>query len=195
MTIISSDHENEIQFFRNHIPCPRILKLIRRNKWFNPPVYVLTKDALYENEEFQHETEREREEIYESYDRGEDCIYQEIYFGEKENEKSTEGRIQELMETVQKVSSIFVTLYLCIFVSLCLCVCVSVCLYVFVSLCLWVFVSVCLCVFVSLCLCVFLSLCLCVFVSLCLCVFVSLCLCSRRYIVARVVGPRFIALK
>ena len=40
MTIISSDHENEIQFFRNHIPCPRILKLICRNKWFNPPEYV-----------------------------------------------------------------------------------------------------------------------------------------------------------
>ena len=36
MTIISSDHENEIQFFRNHLPCPRILKMIRRNKWFNP---------------------------------------------------------------------------------------------------------------------------------------------------------------
>ena len=32
MTIISSDHENEIQFFRNHLSCPRILKMIRRNK-------------------------------------------------------------------------------------------------------------------------------------------------------------------
>ena len=29
MTIISSDHENEIQFFRYHIPCPRILKMIQ----------------------------------------------------------------------------------------------------------------------------------------------------------------------
>ena len=37
MTIISSYHKSEIQFFRNHTPCPRILKLIRRNKWFNPP--------------------------------------------------------------------------------------------------------------------------------------------------------------
>ena len=37
MTIISSYHENEIQFFRNHIHCSRILKLISRNKWFNPP--------------------------------------------------------------------------------------------------------------------------------------------------------------
>ena len=31
MTIISSDHKNVIQFFRNHLPCPRILKMIRRN--------------------------------------------------------------------------------------------------------------------------------------------------------------------
>ena len=37
MTIISSDHTNEIQFFRNHLPCPWRLKKIRRNKWFNPP--------------------------------------------------------------------------------------------------------------------------------------------------------------
>ena len=35
MTIISSDHENEI-----HLPCLRILKMIRRNKWFNPPDYI-----------------------------------------------------------------------------------------------------------------------------------------------------------
>ena len=39
MTIISADHENEIQFFQNHLPSPRILKMIRQNKWFNPPVY------------------------------------------------------------------------------------------------------------------------------------------------------------
>ena len=37
VTIISSDNEKEIPFFRNHLPCPRILKTIRRNKWFNPP--------------------------------------------------------------------------------------------------------------------------------------------------------------
>ena len=37
MTIISSYHKSEIQFFRNHIPFPRILKLIRRNKLSNPP--------------------------------------------------------------------------------------------------------------------------------------------------------------
>ena len=37
MTIISSDHENEIEFFRNHLRCPRILKMNCRNKWFNPP--------------------------------------------------------------------------------------------------------------------------------------------------------------
>ena len=29
MTIISLDHENEIQFFRNILPCPRILKMIQ----------------------------------------------------------------------------------------------------------------------------------------------------------------------
>ena len=37
MTIISSDHDNEIQFFRNNLPCQLILKMIRFNKWFNPP--------------------------------------------------------------------------------------------------------------------------------------------------------------
>ena len=37
MTIISSDHRNEIQYFRNHLTCPWILKIILRNKWFNPP--------------------------------------------------------------------------------------------------------------------------------------------------------------
>ena len=41
MTIISSYHKSEIQFFRNHIPCPKIMKLIRRNKWFNPPAHTL----------------------------------------------------------------------------------------------------------------------------------------------------------
>ena len=34
MTIISSDHKNEIQFFKNDLPCPWILKMIRRKKWF-----------------------------------------------------------------------------------------------------------------------------------------------------------------
>ena len=34
---------NEIQFFRNHLPCLRILKMIRRNKWFNPPDYRILK--------------------------------------------------------------------------------------------------------------------------------------------------------
>ena len=29
---VASGNETEIQVFRNHIPCPRILKLIRRNK-------------------------------------------------------------------------------------------------------------------------------------------------------------------
>ena len=38
MTIISSDHENEMQYFRNHLPCPRLLKMIRRIRLFNPPV-------------------------------------------------------------------------------------------------------------------------------------------------------------
>jgi len=37
MTIISSDHKNVIQFFKNHLPCPWILKIICRIKWFNPP--------------------------------------------------------------------------------------------------------------------------------------------------------------
>ena len=36
--IISSDHKNAIQFFINHLPCPWIWKMIRRNKLFNPPV-------------------------------------------------------------------------------------------------------------------------------------------------------------
>ena len=36
-----SDHENEIQFFRNHLLCPRILKMIRRNKLFNPPAQYI----------------------------------------------------------------------------------------------------------------------------------------------------------
>ena len=36
MTIISSDQDNGIKFFRNYLPCPRMLKMIRRNKWFNP---------------------------------------------------------------------------------------------------------------------------------------------------------------
>jgi len=39
MTIIS-DHKNEIQFFRNHLPCPWILKMIRQDKRFNLPVYI-----------------------------------------------------------------------------------------------------------------------------------------------------------
>ena len=29
---VASGNKTEIQVFRNHIPCPRILKLIRRNK-------------------------------------------------------------------------------------------------------------------------------------------------------------------
>ena len=37
MTIVSSDHKNEIQCFRNHITCPWKLKMIHRNKKFNPP--------------------------------------------------------------------------------------------------------------------------------------------------------------
>ena len=31
-TKVASGNKTEIQVFRNHIPCPRILKLIRRNK-------------------------------------------------------------------------------------------------------------------------------------------------------------------
>ena len=31
-TKVPSGNKTEIQVFRNHIPCPRILKLIRRNK-------------------------------------------------------------------------------------------------------------------------------------------------------------------
>ena len=37
MTIISSEHKNKIQFFRNILPCPWILKMVRRNKRFNSP--------------------------------------------------------------------------------------------------------------------------------------------------------------
>ena len=33
---ISSDHKNEIQIFWIHFTCTWILKMIRRNKWFNP---------------------------------------------------------------------------------------------------------------------------------------------------------------
>ena len=49
MTTISSVHKNEIQFFRNHLPCPWILIMIRRNKWFNPPAYrhIYTTDCHY----------------------------------------------------------------------------------------------------------------------------------------------------
>ena len=36
-TKVASGNKTDIQVFRNHIPCPRILKLIRQNKWFNPP--------------------------------------------------------------------------------------------------------------------------------------------------------------
>ena len=43
MTIISSDHKNKIQFFRNHLLCPWILKMIRRNKLLNPPDYITVK--------------------------------------------------------------------------------------------------------------------------------------------------------
>ena len=35
MTITTSGHKNEIRFFRYHLPCPWILKIFRRNKWFN----------------------------------------------------------------------------------------------------------------------------------------------------------------
>ena len=38
MTIISSDHEKEIQFFRNQLPSPRILKMIAE---INPPDYTI----------------------------------------------------------------------------------------------------------------------------------------------------------
>ena len=31
-TKVASGNKTEIQVLRNHIPCPRILKLIRRNK-------------------------------------------------------------------------------------------------------------------------------------------------------------------
>jgi hypothetical protein len=37
---VASGNKTEIQVFRNHIPCPRILKLIRRNKCINPPDYT-----------------------------------------------------------------------------------------------------------------------------------------------------------
>ena len=50
MTIISSYHKIEIQFFRNHISCPRILKLIRRNKWFNPPAKMLILNISIDND-------------------------------------------------------------------------------------------------------------------------------------------------
>ena len=33
---VASDNKTEIQVLRNHIPCPRILKLIRRNKRLIP---------------------------------------------------------------------------------------------------------------------------------------------------------------
>ena len=39
-TKVASGNKIEIQVLRNHIPCPRILKLIRRNKRFNPPELV-----------------------------------------------------------------------------------------------------------------------------------------------------------
>ena len=44
MTIISSEHKNTI--FRNHLTCPWILKMIRRNKFFNPPA---KEESLQEN--------------------------------------------------------------------------------------------------------------------------------------------------
>ena len=31
-TKVASGNKSELQVFRNHIPCPRIMKLIRRNK-------------------------------------------------------------------------------------------------------------------------------------------------------------------
>ena len=31
-TKVASGNKTKIQVFRNHVPCPRILKLIRRNK-------------------------------------------------------------------------------------------------------------------------------------------------------------------
>ena len=37
---VASGNKTEIKVFRNHIPCPRILKLIRRNEWFNSPENV-----------------------------------------------------------------------------------------------------------------------------------------------------------
>ena len=41
----SSDHKNEIQFFKNHLPCPWILKMIHWNKWFNPPGIIFLCDG------------------------------------------------------------------------------------------------------------------------------------------------------
>ena len=32
ISIISSDHKIGIQFFRNHLPCPWLLKMVQRNK-------------------------------------------------------------------------------------------------------------------------------------------------------------------
>ena len=53
MTKISSDHENEIQFFRNHLPCPKILKIIRQNKCFNPPVIPWFQAYFYTVDDFE----------------------------------------------------------------------------------------------------------------------------------------------
>ena len=45
MTIISSNHQIKFAFFRNHLP--RILKMICRNKIFNPPVLSTITWYLY----------------------------------------------------------------------------------------------------------------------------------------------------
>ena len=47
MTIISSDHKNEIHFSRKPLPSTCILKMIRQSEWFHPSDY-----GLYINHSF-----------------------------------------------------------------------------------------------------------------------------------------------
>ena len=48
-TKVSSGDKTEMQVLRNHIPCPRILKLICQSKRFNPPVYTVSWKILNYN--------------------------------------------------------------------------------------------------------------------------------------------------
>ena len=47
MTIISSDHENEIKIFRNHLPCPRILKWFAEINDSTPLLYPSFPDFFH----------------------------------------------------------------------------------------------------------------------------------------------------